>query len=191
MTKHIPSYNFKKYDTVKEKIRKVKLDSLKIDYDIEQQKYFTEGFTEKLNEIKSSQIAYNRFRTVETDWENILQKFDEETGETSLWLLYAWKGWKIDLGKLPENIIPYIDVRILYRSVGEDESYVPSSQNRQSWILELEDTDIDEIKQVYVIANLYFFEDTKNTPWGGQAEARNNNMEAKVIVTIKNLNYYT
>ena len=157
-------------------INKLRSDSLSINYELNVQDYFR-----KIEKKSTSSVQINKFRTYETNWENINQVISEDNPFVN-GIFYAWKGWNVDLGNIPDVYIPFIDVKILWRNSGFNNNYVPVISNKGHYFTQ-ENTS-DTIKHNFLHACIYFLEDTRFVQYGGQAESNNTSVDAKLLVTF-------
>jgi len=158
-------------------INKLRIDSLSLNYELNVQDYFR-----KIDKKSVSSTQTNKFRTYETEWENINQPITEDDPFIN-GIFYAWKGWNVDLGNIPDIYIPFIDVKTLWRNSGFNDNYVPAVSSKGYYFTQY-DTEDDNIKHVYLHASIYFFEDTRFLTFGGQSQSTNTSVDVKLLVTF-------
>ncbi len=144
--------------------------------EIDVQKYFN---TSTKKQIKNPTNTLFRFHNqILTDWE-LISVADNTLPITQF---NAYKAWNIELGLIPIEYVPFIDVKILWRNQGYNADYVPGYLDQGYYFEVLENEVGDALVNLH--AMLYIYEDTIGDNWGGQIQSINYQIEAKLLITF-------
>ncbi|GAG76139.1 unnamed protein product, partial [marine sediment metagenome] len=98
----------------KRKLKYFKNKNIEISYDIFKQNQGNEKIDNSINYTQPSSFLFKKIRDLSVDWE-VMEPLTDPPSPQQLHLI---KGWTVTIDKFAERFIPNLEIKILYRNVG-------------------------------------------------------------------------
>lgn len=126
------SLEYKSFITTKRKLDEIENSQITNRNQIDQEQSTNDLINNRIRLFKPIENSIKKIQEYSTDWivlENVI--IGGVASETTF-----FGSWDIDLGQLPEMLLPYLFVRVVHRNSSQDSSLILGRTNH---ILELED----------------------------------------------------
>lgn len=117
------------FKTQKHKINALEQERIVFKNELEKSRYFKETFKANKEKPKTN---YNTFRTYDSGWEAVDLVQLDGTGDVELERVTPIKIWKVPFYHIPEEYIPFMDIKILFKYY-EIDSYLLARADKSNY----------------------------------------------------------
>lgn len=173
------------------KIRKQWNKSVDQTTEIDRQQTINQSNIDNLSKANSLNQYIKKVGNLSSDWVTLNHKTDERffPSERVFYQTLSYE-WIIDINFLPEYLIPYINVQILYKSpenIAERAIDDDDILFKTSYVIQSEEISTNVYPKITLVGNIFI---RQTIGIGDPIDLDIEDIEAKILVTLQNPNNY-